>query len=127
MNKNFFWIIDQVDLLNFRVVWAPGLENLADYFTKHHTAKHHIKVCPYYLHMDNSPRTLTKAPSPSRLRGCVEAGFHGYTKQSPLATIAECTVPTSSTYLQAITQGTDRLVNTFSTANQYLAHTIMAG
>ena len=57
----------------------------------------------------------------------VEAGFHGYTKQSPLATIAECTVPTSSTYLRAITQGTDRLVNTFSTANKSLAHIIMAG
>ena len=127
MNKNFFWIIDQVDLKNFRVVWAPGLENLADYFTKHHTAKHHLKVRPYYLHMDNSPKYLAKAPSPSRLRGCVESVFHGYTKQSPLATIAECTIPNSSTYLRAITQSMDRLTNTYSTANQSLAHIIMAG
>ena len=127
MNKNFFWIIDQVDLKNFCVVWAPGLKNLADYFTKHHTAKHHMKVRPYYLHMDNSPRILAKAPSPSRLRGCVESAFHGYTKQSPLATIAESVIPTSSTYLQAITQSMARLTNTLSTANQFLAQTIMAG
>ena len=26
MNKNFFWIIDQVDLKNFRVVWAQDLK-----------------------------------------------------------------------------------------------------
>jgi hypothetical protein len=57
----------------------------------------------------------------------VESVFHGYTKQSSLATIAESTIPTSSTYLQAIIQGTDRLTNTFSTANQFLAHTIGAG
>ena len=127
MNKNFFWIIDQVDLKYFRAVWAPSLEYLVDYFTKHHTAKHHLKVRPYYLHMDNSPRTLAKSPSPSWLRGCVESVFHGYAKQSPLVTIAESVIPTSSTYLQAITQSTDRLTNTFSTANQFLAHTIMAG
>ncbi len=33
MEKNFFWIVDQVAHNNFNVTWQPGKENLADYFT----------------------------------------------------------------------------------------------
>ena len=55
MNMQYFWFIDQVNMKYFRVRWAPGLKNLADYFTKHHTAAHHLKVRPYYVHMSNLP------------------------------------------------------------------------
>ncbi len=58
MEKNFFWVINQVDLGNFNVAWHPGQENLADYFTKHFDAKHHQTVRPYYLHMHNLPTML---------------------------------------------------------------------
>ena len=42
MYIRYFWIIDQVQNLSVHVCWAPELENLADYFTKHHIAAHHI-------------------------------------------------------------------------------------
>ena len=35
MNGQYFWLIDQVNLNTYRIVWATGLENLADYFIKH--------------------------------------------------------------------------------------------
>ena len=55
MEMRFFWDTDQVKNGSFDVQWHPGLENLADYFTKHFEAKHHQEVRPWYLHMPNSP------------------------------------------------------------------------
>ena len=78
MNMRYFWVIDQVNMKYFRVRWAPGLQNLADYFTKHHTAAHHLKVRPYYVHMSKSAHYLTQAPSPRDLRGCVECSKNGW-------------------------------------------------
>ena len=43
--------------------WAPGLNNLADYPTKHHSGKHHKAVQPIYLSLKDSPRTM---------KGCIE-------------------------------------------------------
>ena len=34
MEMRYFWIVDQVALGYFRVLWYPGLENLVDYFSK---------------------------------------------------------------------------------------------
>ena len=31
MNGQYFWLIDQVNLNTYHIVWAPGLENLWDY------------------------------------------------------------------------------------------------
>ena len=78
MNGQYFWLIDQVKCWMMRIVWAPGLENLADYFTKHFPAAHHRVVRPYYVHMPNSPRTIRKVIQEenktvsARLRGCVD-------------------------------------------------------
>ena len=84
MEKNFFWIADQVKIGNFNVTWHPGQENLADYFTKHFHAKHHQLVRPYYLHMHNSPSTLPRALAPSTLKGCVGTLPNGYIRNVPL-------------------------------------------
>ena len=35
MNGQYFWLVDQVNLNTYRIKWAPGLKNMADYFTKH--------------------------------------------------------------------------------------------
>jgi hypothetical protein len=85
MEKNFFWVADQVDLGNFNVTWHPGQENLADYFTKHFDMKHHQTVRPYYLHMPTSPTTLPRALSPCTLKGCVRQLPHGYVRSVPLS------------------------------------------
>ena len=53
MNGQYFWLINQVNLSTYRIVWAPGLEKLADYFTKHFAAAYHCNVRPFYVHMHN--------------------------------------------------------------------------
>ena len=84
MEKNFFWVADQVARNNFNVTWHPGKENLADYFTKHFDAKHHQTVRPYYLHQQNSPTQLPRALPPSTLKGCVGPLPHAYARSAPL-------------------------------------------
>ena len=64
MDKNFWWLVDRVDQGQFRIFWAPGAVNLADYFTKLFSAGHHKKVRPIYLYEEGY--------SPSTLQGCVE-------------------------------------------------------
>ena len=60
MNGQYFWLIDKVNLNTYRVKWAPGLENMADYFTEHFAAAHHRDVRPFYAQMQNSPRVIRK-------------------------------------------------------------------
>ena len=83
MNGQYSWLIDQVNFNIYRILWAPGLENMADYFTKHFAAAHHRSVRPFYVHMRNSPRIIRKVDKKvsdkkvsdekisARLRGCV--------------------------------------------------------
>ena len=71
MEMRYFWVCDQVKNGHVAVYWYPGLENLADYLSKHHEDSHHIKVRPIYLHTKHSPRLLQRALPPSVLRGCV--------------------------------------------------------
>ena len=83
VNGQYFWLIDQVNLNSYQIKWAPGLENMADYFTKHFVAAHNRDVRPFYVQMQNSPRFIRKVnkkvsdkkvydeKESSRLRGCV--------------------------------------------------------
>ena len=84
MEMRYFWITDQVDRKFFVVLWHPGQENLADYFTKHFDAKHHQEVRPWYTHMHNSPRFLPRAAAPATLRGCAGTLDNGYLRSVPL-------------------------------------------
>ena len=84
MEKNYFYVIDQVDNKQFIVEWYPGHENLGDYISKHHEEKHHKEVRNIYLHDENSPRYLQRAKRPSLLRGCVGTGRKGGTRPAPL-------------------------------------------
>ena len=49
MDMRFYWIQDRVRQGQFLIYWRPGTENLGDYHTKHHSAKHHRTVRPTYL------------------------------------------------------------------------------
>ena len=44
MDMKFYWLKDRVMQKMFKVYWAPGKVNLADYFSKHHPASHVKKV-----------------------------------------------------------------------------------
>jgi hypothetical protein len=44
MDMRFYWIKDRVKQRQFNVYWVPGYQNLADYFTKHHSPAHHKRM-----------------------------------------------------------------------------------
>ena len=54
----FYWIQDRIKQNQFHVYWKPGKTNLADYLTKHHTAKHHQTMRPLFLHQSNLLQAL---------------------------------------------------------------------
>ena len=41
IEMRYHWVHDQVKQGHFRILWAPGSTNLADYNTKHSSAAHH--------------------------------------------------------------------------------------
>jgi hypothetical protein len=41
IDMRFYWVQDRVVQKQFVVHWRQGSDNLADYFTKHHSAAHH--------------------------------------------------------------------------------------
>jgi hypothetical protein len=70
MDMRFYWIKDRVKQGQFNVYWGPGYQNLADYFTKHHSSSHHKRVREIYIHADEQPINR-KGIRDSALRGCV--------------------------------------------------------
>lgn len=48
-DMRFHWIRDRVKQKHFEVTWEPGSTNLADFFTKAHSAKHHNEVRSFYV------------------------------------------------------------------------------
>ena len=49
MDMRFHWLLDRKAQSQFRFYWAPGKDNLGDYWTKHHCASHHIEKRPTIL------------------------------------------------------------------------------
>lgn len=45
----FPWLRDRQCQDQFRIFWKPGKLNYADYWTKHHAAKHHQAVRPEFI------------------------------------------------------------------------------
>jgi hypothetical protein len=44
IDMRFFWLRDRVNQNQFHLYWNKGDDNLADYFTKQHSAQHHKKM-----------------------------------------------------------------------------------
>jgi hypothetical protein len=70
MDMRFYWIKDRVKQVQFKIYWGPGFQNLADYFTKHHSPAHHKRIGDVYIHADERPINR-KGIRDSALRGCV--------------------------------------------------------
>ena len=49
MDMRFHWLRDRECQEQFRFYWRPGKTNYADYWTKHHAAKHHKHVRREFL------------------------------------------------------------------------------
>ena len=84
MEMRYFLVGDKVAQDLYSLGWYPGIENLADYQSKHHPGAHHTAVHPDYLHEENSPLELPRAQRPSTLKGCVGTLQDGYIRNVPL-------------------------------------------
>ena len=49
MDMRFHWLRDREAQEQFRIHWRPGKSNYADYWTKHHPAKHHTTIRREFL------------------------------------------------------------------------------
>jgi hypothetical protein len=70
MDMHFYWIKDRVKQGKFNVYCGPGCQNLADYFTKHHSPAHHKRMHEIYIHASEQPINR-KGIRDSALRGYV--------------------------------------------------------
>jgi hypothetical protein len=70
IDVRFYWVRDRVRQGKFNIYWQPGKVNLADYYTKHHSAAHHQLVRPLYLHTTPHDSTITSVLPV--LRGCAK-------------------------------------------------------
>jgi hypothetical protein len=70
MGMRFYWIKDKVKQGQFNVYWGRGFQNLADYFTKHHSPAHHKRMCKIYINADKQ-LINRKVIRDFALRGCV--------------------------------------------------------
>jgi hypothetical protein len=70
MDMRFYWIKDRVKQGQFKIYWGPGYQNLAVYFTKHHSPAHHKRIRNVYIHADKRPINR-EGIRDSALRGCV--------------------------------------------------------
>ena len=50
IDMNYHWARDRIAQKQFKLKWERGIDNLADYFTKHHSPAHHKKMRPMHLH-----------------------------------------------------------------------------
>ena len=69
MDMRFYWIRDRVRQGQFLVYWKKGSLNRADYFTKHHSPRHHQTMRSHYLHdpSHNSYAILDDDATPPKL------------------------------------------------------------
>jgi hypothetical protein len=70
MDMRFYWVKGRVKQGQFNVNWDPGFQNLADYFTKHHSPVHHKRMQDIYIHTNEQPINR-EGIRDSALRGCV--------------------------------------------------------
>ena len=89
MEMRYFWTCKKDAQKVYSFKWHPGMENLADYQSKHHPGAHHTAVRPYYLHEKNSPLELPRAIRPSTLKGCVGTLKDGYIRNVPLPRVPQ--------------------------------------
>jgi hypothetical protein len=72
MDMRFYSIKGRVKQGQFNVYWGAGYQNLADYFTKHHSPAHHKRIRDVYIHANDRPINR-KGIRDSALRGCVKS------------------------------------------------------
>ena len=71
-DMRYWWMKDRIQQKQFNLIWSPGKDNKADYFTKHHPPWHHKKMRYRYLRKLTSQSALAAQSHVSCMRrGCV--------------------------------------------------------
>ena len=82
IDMNYYWVRDRIAQKQFNLIWRAGVENLADYFTKHHSPAHHKRMRPIYLYCIKEH--LANMVKSENLRGCVDKYTNKASTKSPL-------------------------------------------
>jgi hypothetical protein len=61
IDMRFYWVRDRVRQNQFVVHWRRGSDNLADYFTKHHSPSHHRLMRSQYIYTGPPPDPASAA------------------------------------------------------------------
>ncbi len=67
MDMRFYWVKDRVRNGDFIIHWRRGTDNMADYFTKHHSPSHHRLMRSTYFQLPSANAVTTRLS-----RGCVD-------------------------------------------------------
>jgi hypothetical protein len=71
---HFYWVQDRVRQGQFRIHWKKGADNLANYFTKHHSPKRHRLLHSTYLHEPTPGKKMTNFQT--QCEGVLKLGVH---------------------------------------------------
>jgi hypothetical protein len=89
MEMRYLWSLDGKTQQYFKFYYQPGLKNLGNYPSKHHTANIYQHVRPYYVHMKKTLTLLPRAMKPSTCQGCAEILGDPNSKKSLLPSIGD--------------------------------------
>jgi hypothetical protein len=73
IDMRFYWIRDRIKQGQFIIHWRKGTDNLAEYFTKHHSSAHHKHIHSNYLFEMHKPAPVEQHKSVQHhfcTRGC---------------------------------------------------------
>jgi hypothetical protein len=80
MDMQFHWLCCCSTQDQYRYYWRPGTQNLADYWTKHHPAKHHKFFWPQILTSATDPKYIKL----TTLKNTAAKSFTNNILQTPL-------------------------------------------
>lgn len=66
------WIIGQTNQLYIKVSYRPGVDNISGYLNKAHATHLNEHVRPYYQHVANSSKDLTRVASQAHNKGALK-------------------------------------------------------
>jgi hypothetical protein len=68
IDMRYHWMRDRVRQKQFKIIWRPGTDNLADFPSKIHPTPHFLAVRPFYV----SYPSANSNPIHEDMRGCVD-------------------------------------------------------
>ncbi|MBV5280410.1 MAG: hypothetical protein J0651_03970, partial [Actinobacteria bacterium] len=97
IDMRFYWVRDRVKQKQFSILWRKGELNKADYFTKHHAAKHHQEMRSTYLHVPGTTKNYFDCLTEPNTEEDDMNDCPTHTENSTTAAFLKNTTPTTMT------------------------------